>query len=226
MGYTTIFLDMDRTIFDFDAAEKDSFFRAYEDHIAPCNEEIYKKYQKINSFYWKEFEKGTVDIKNLKKMRFDDLFNELGISFSGEKFNDYYIGNLSCSPQLYDGAKELCQYLKSKYKVIILTNGIAKNQKNRLKLSGIDTLSDGVVISEEVGVAKPHEKIFQAAMDLSGEKEKKNIIMIGDDLSADIKGAWDFGIDTLWTNYKKVQKPDAINPTFEVYEIHKIKEIL
>ncbi len=226
MNYTTIFLDMDRTIFDFDTAEKDSFFRAYEDHIAPCSEEIYKKYQKINSFYWKEFERGTVDIKNLKKMRFDDLFKDLGISFSGEKFNDYYITNLSCSPQLYDGAKELCQYLKSKYKVIILTNGIAKNQKNRLKLSGIDTLSDGVVISEEVGVAKPDEKIFQTAMDISGEKDKEKIIMIGDDLSADIKGASDFGIDTSGAKNKKAQKPDTINPTFEDTHLEKIKEII
>lgn len=226
MKYSTVFLDMDRTIFDFDTAEKESFYDAFNSHIGICNEEIYNTYHKINSYYWKEFENGKIDIPDLKVKRFSDLFEKLDIKFSGKDFNEYYIERLSYSPNLYDGAMDLCKYLKSKYKVIILTNGIAKNQKNRLKLSKIDSYIDDVVISEEVGYPKPQKEIFEVAMKNSKENDKSKIIMVGDDLNADIKGGIIFGIDTIWTNYPKKPKNSDIVPTFEVFEIKEIYDIL
>lgn len=226
MKYSTVFLDMDRTIFDFDAAEKDSFFTAFNNFIGRCNENIYNEYHKINSFYWKEFELGHVNISDLKIMRFSDLFKKLNINFSGKEFNEYYIENLSQSPQIYEGSKEVCKYLKNKYKVIILTNGIAKNQRNRLKLSHIDNYIDYAVISEEIGAAKPQKEIFSFAMKKSGETDKNKIIMIGDDLNADIKGAKNFGIASIWTNYTHNPNTSNVKPDFEISDIQEIYNIL
>ena len=226
MKYSTVFLDMDRTIFDFDAAEKDSFFTAFNKYIGVCDEKIYNEYHKINSFYWKEFEMGNINISDLKIMRFSDLFKKLNIDFSGKEFNEHYIENLSRSPQLYEGSKELCKYLKSKYKVIVLTNGIAKNQRSRLKLSGIDNYIDYAVISEEVGASKPHKEIFDFAMQKSGETDKNKIIMIGDDLNADIKGASTFGIASVWANYSRKPNTSDFIPDFEIFDLQEIYSIL
>lgn len=226
MKYSTVFLDMDRTIFDFDTAEKESFYATFNSHIDICTEEIYNAYHDINLYYWKEFENGKIDISVLKIKRFTDLFKKLDINFSGKDFNEHYIENLSCSPNLYNGAIDLCKYLKNKYKVIILTNGIAKNQKNRLKLSKIDNYIDDVVISEEVGYPKPQKEIFEVAMEKSKEIDKSRIIMVGDDLNADIKGGINFGIDTIWANYSKKPKNVNIIPTFEIFEIKEIYDIL
>ena len=50
--------------------------------------------------------------------------------------------------------------------------------------------------------------------------------MVGDNLSSDIKGGLDFGIDTCWYNPKQIEINPKIPATFEVKGLEDIQEII
>lgn len=57
---------------------------------------------------------------------------------------------------------------------------------------------EAVVVSERVGVIKPHPAIFAAARAALGEPEPSTILHVGDDWTADVVGAADAGWRTAW----------------------------
>jgi len=75
----------------------------------------------------------------------------------------------------------------------ILTNGPAAWQRRKLELTGIGALVDAVVISAEVGVAKPDPLPFQRACELLGV-HPGSAMMVGDNPACDIAGAETAGL--------------------------------
>jgi 2-haloacid dehalogenase len=57
-----------------------------------------------------------------------------------------------------------------------------------------------IIVSEDAGYQKPHKGFFQYAFNLCEIQDKNEVIIVGDSLSADIKGGKDFGIATCWYN--------------------------
>ena len=79
----------------------------------------------------------------------------------------------------------------------LVTNGISLVQRGRIEKAGIAHLFRAVLISEELGVAKPDPRFFQAAIDaLSLAPE--DLLCVGDNPAADIEGARSAGIDACW----------------------------
>ena len=76
-----------------------------------------------------------------------------------------------------------------------------------------------VITSEGAGSLKPHKEIFEYALMKTGA-EKKESIMLGDNLEADIQGAMDAGIDQVYVNHLREETP--IRPT---YIVHSLKEL-
>jgi putative hydrolase of the HAD superfamily len=81
----------------------------------------------------------------------------------------------------------------------IITNGPADIQREKVTLLGLPPLVDVIVISGEVGVAKPDPAIFTLALDrLAGEVD--DAIYLGDAPEVDIGGAKAAGIRAVWMN--------------------------
>jgi putative hydrolase of the HAD superfamily len=91
----------------------------------------------------------------------------------------------------------------------IITNGFANVQYKKIANSKIDTYFKTITNSEMAGVKKPNPMIFQHALDLA-QAQKEESIMIGDCLEADVQGALDFGIEALFFNPNKENKPENI----------------
>jgi putative hydrolase of the HAD superfamily len=60
-----------------------------------------------------------------------------------------------------------------------------------------------------VGVKKPNRKIFDYALS-AANTDTESSLMIGDNLEADILGAKNIGIDTVFFNYHNVIPPEDI----------------
>ena len=97
-----------------------------------------------------------------------------------------------------DGAEEVLAALRDRYRFAIITNGLRTVQHGRLARSTIRGDIAALVISEEVGSAKPAAGIFDAAFAAMGGPAKAEVLMIGDSLTSDIRGAYDYGIDACW----------------------------
>ena len=129
-----------------------------------------------------------------------------------------YIAFFFVNNHLFDGAIEILEYLNSKYQLHIITNGFANVQYKKIANSKIDTYFKTITNSEMAGVKKPNPMIFQHALDLA-QAQKEESIMIGDCLEADVQGALDFGIEALFFNPNKENKPEniiAINHLLEL----------
>ena len=56
--------------------------------------------------------------------------------------------------------------------------------------------------------------------------DKSTILMVGDNLSSDIKGGLNFGIDTCWYNPKQLEVNPEIPATYIVKDLEDIREII
>ena len=91
-------------------------------------------------------------------------------------------------------------YLKSKgYQLGVISDGITIKQWEKLIRLGLHHFFDEVVTSEEAGVAKPDERIFQLALDRMGCQAQKSI-MIGNKFDKDILGAINIGMSAILVN--------------------------
>ena len=87
--------------------------------------------------------------------------------------------------------------LKKKYKQYAVTNGTAIAQHKKLALSGLDKIFDGVFISDEVGVDKPHKEFFDKVFETIGDYKKDEVVIIGDSVPNDMQGGTNAGIHTI-----------------------------
>ena len=84
------------------------------------------------------------------------------------EFSHQYLSELSRGVQLLNGAESILDQLQNKIGMLLMTNGIKEVQRSRLALSTIAHYFADVVISDEVGVAKPDPAIFEIAMERMG----------------------------------------------------------
>ena len=198
--YELLLLDADETLLDFRRAETFALERAFADRGLVATPEAVARYDAINKEIWRRLERGEIDQARLKVERFALLFADMGVGLDAADFSELYLGWLGRGSFLLPGAEELCAYLAAKYRLAIVTNGIAKVQRPRFEASPIRRHFGAIVISEEVGAAKPQPAIFERACEAMGVLDKSRVLMIGDSLSSDIAGGAAYGIDTCWLN--------------------------
>lgn len=94
----------------------------------------------------------------------------------------------------------------------IVTNGNVAQQNNKLDILGLRPLVAGMVVSEGVGVAKPDPRIFSLAAEAAGGSLEGSW-MIGDTAGADIAGANNAGIKSIWLRRGRDWPADLEPPT-------------
>ena len=226
MNYQWIIFDADGTLFDYDLAEITAIQKTFEYFGHDYNPEYLSVYRRCNKQLWDAFELGKVTIEKLKVQRFELLLNSLEISTDASQFSKNYLIQLSKGTQLIGGAEEVLHTLSDKVHMILMTNGIKEVQRSRLNLSTIKSYFSDIIISDEVGVAKPDSKIFEIALENMSISDKRTILMVGDNLSSDIKGGIDFGIDTCWYNPKQLEHNPEIRATYEVSDLKELLPIV
>jgi 2-haloacid dehalogenase len=225
MKYTWLLFDADGTLFDYDAAEKFALTRTFATYALPYTDDILAVYREINDRMWQAFELGQITQESLKIERFRRLLATVGVGADLEpgEFSLRYLHNLGNCTFLIPHAECVLHELHGKVHLALVTNGLQKVQRSRLAQSTIGQYLEAILISEELGVAKPHPGIFDAAFAAMGQPERRKVLMVGDSLSSDIKGAWDYGIDTCW--YNPHGKPYGAADRFD-YEIQDLKQIV
>ncbi len=220
MNYSWLLFDADGTLFDFDLAEKLALQSVLESIEQPFSDHAYTSYKTINKQLWQAFEKGQIKQPEIKTQRFAKWLEKLDIKADVEEVSQYYVHQLAMQGPLLEGALELIQHLASQYKMLIITNGLKEVQRPRFDASILRPYFVEIIVSGEVGVAKPEAGIFDIAFEKMGMPSKQEVLMIGDSLSADIKGGLNYEIDTCWYNPQKASTDLSIT-----YIIHSLKDL-
>lgn len=222
--YTTILWDLDQTLLDFDRSMDyavRAVFRQYDLYI---DDSIVAQYDAINRDHWNRLERGEISKEEVKVGRFRVLLRELGISHvKPEKIAASYQIELGSVYYYIDGAKELVTKLREDgYRQYVVTNGVNATQSNKMKLSGLDQIMDGVFVSELMGYPKPMKGFFDACFAMLPEGTREHCILIGDSLTSDMMGANNAGITACWFN--PARKENDINVRID-YEINCLDEL-
>lgn len=216
--YTTLLLDADETLLDFTAAECYAIRKTCEDFGIPFSETVRKTYSEINLSLWKQLEKGLCSREEIKLRRFVIFAEAMSVSADPSAMSEAYVKALSSCGILLSGAEALCKKLGEKYKLYIVTNGLAEVQKSRLALSGLLPFFSGCFISEESGSAKPKKEFFDFVFDRIEEKDKSKICIIGDSLSSDVAGGINAGIDSCHFCRDEVPEDDPATMVARSFE--------
>ncbi len=218
--YDYFLIDLDRTIWDFDANAFKAMEMVLEKWAPPIGERevFFEKYERINRRLWDDYEAGRVTKEYLRRERFHQtLRDHYGIDDYGaaEQMGKDYLDFMALGDILMPGAREVLEAISKRGgKMAIVSNGFKEVQYRKLRVSGIEHFFSAVMISEEVGAHKPDPFIFRRALQaLCGEdveidkKIKARTIMIGDDYPNDIVGAINFGIDSFYYNFRNKENP-------------------
>lgn len=210
MQYDWILFDADETLFSFDAfAGLKVMFKELD---VDFTEQDFAEYQAVNKPLWVKYQNGEITAKQLQEERFLMWANRLDIAPA--ELNRRFLNAMADVCQPLEGVREILPLLAQKAKLGIITNGFVQLQQIRLEKTGLREYFEWVVISEEVGVAKPDVAIFEHTFQLMGHPDKARILMVGDNADSDIRGGINAGIDTCWLNVDRKPLPEDIEPTF------------
>ena len=230
MAYTHLFFDADGTLFDFNTSEKKALEKAVRALGGTWDDAFVQLYHQVNKAAWKELEKKLITLDRLKVLRFERFMEQVNLKFDPAELSRVYTGFLAQSDDLFPGALETLEKLYKKYSLVLVTNGITEVQRGRVRATDTGKYFKAIVISEEVGVAKPDSTFFRIASERSGNPAKDKILMIGDSMTSDIPGAMNFGIDSclIVMPHKKVPEfaPGDRRPDYIIRNFGQLEEIL
>jgi 2-haloacid dehalogenase len=225
-SYKTLFFDVDDTLLDFAAAEDEALRLLLADQGIPFTPETKAQYKTINHGLWKSFEEGKIDRDEVVNTRFALFFKELGHEVDGRLLEQKYRSYLEEGHQLVQGALELITALQPRYDLYIVTNGVSKTQEKRLRQSGLHPLFKEIFVSEDTGYQKPMKEFFDHVFARVPDFAVEQGLIIGDSLTADIKGGQLAGLDTCWFNPWGKPNDTGIVPTYEVQTLDELYRIL
>jgi len=227
MKYEWIFFDLDNTLMDFSIASHQSFLQLLADNGLRNAEALHDIYEDVNRQVWKDFEEEKIDAITLRSKRFNDFYRKAGIKgIDGWESNRVYLEYVVEYSTMLEGAIELLEALKDKVNLAIITNGLKECQRARMDRLNITDYFDVIVVSDEIGVAKPQAGFFDFAFKESGFPTKEKVLVVGDSLGSDIKGGNDYGLDTCWINPTGKTNTSGNIPTFEITSVKELLPIL
>lgn len=226
--YTTVFWDLDQTLLDFDCSMEYALQAVFAQYGLKINEEMTARYSVINRSYWLRLESGELSKEQVTVGRFRTFFEELGITHvSPEELNVDYQRELGSVFFFMEGAKELVALLKERgYRQYVVTNGVNATQANKMRLSGLDRIMDGVFVSELMGYPKPRKEFFDGCFAALSDVDRNKCILVGDSLTSDMRGAENAGIASCWFNPEKQEKDVDVRTDYEIRRLEELIPIL
>lgn len=228
--YQCVIFDLDHTLWDYDTNCAEALQELYEKNELKKRginsfSNLLEVFMEMNTQMWDQYDLGIIKRDVIRYQRFHRILMALGIddyNLSLSMSSDY----VALSPtkkNLLPNAKVVLDYLKQKYSMMIITNGFEDIQATKLTSSGIATYFNSVITSESVGHKKPAKEIFEHAM-ASGNYNTKDVIMIGDNLNTDIKGANNASIDSVYFNPGRKAHKSTVK--YEISDLIELKSIL
>ena len=230
-----VFLDIDNTLLDFDAYVKESMRMGFEKfHLKPYEDWMYPVFMKINKEMWEGIERGSLTFERLLQIRWNTVFQELGIDFDGCRFETYFREKLCDSAIPVEGAGKLLDYLKEKYIICAASNGPYEQQVNRLRLGGMLPCFSHLFISEKIGASKPSEEFFGYCLRKLNERGQSRqqrilpdeIMMIGDSLTSDMTGGAENGLKTCYFDRYHTGITNGLKIDYIVENLSEIRSFL
>jgi len=228
--YSTIFFDLDHTLWDYDASAHETLQDLYEQYGLRERgihrfDDFHQQFKVVNRELWHLYDHGKIDSDAIRKERFKQILERLKVFDETLSINlsEDYLHICPRKGYLMPGALEALQYLVKQYSLTVITNGFEDIQRIKMEAASITSYFDHIITSQKAGYKKPAREIFVFAL---GENRigSDQAIMIGDNLLTDIAGAKNASIDAIFFNPDKVEH--SVTVKHEITHLDELCELL
>ncbi|MBO4378333.1 MAG: HAD hydrolase-like protein [Clostridia bacterium] len=231
-----VFLDIDDTLLDFEAfarATMEEGFRRF--HLPEYQPYMYAVFDRVSDVLWKRIERGEMQRSDLIDIRWQTIFAELGITCDARAFEEYFLSQLPLSAIPVKGAGEIVSWLAPRCLLCAASNGIYDEQKGRLRRAGWLDRFHMLFISEDVGIQKPAPEFFarsiarlnaQPVPGYSFPVLPREILMVGDSLTSDMRGGIGSGLRTCFFDRQRKGIPQEMPIDYCISDLSELKRII
>lgn len=229
----SVLFDLDDTLFDHSHATRHALavLQAGEPALrAWTAAELERRHGELLEELHREVLSGRLSIEAAREVRFRRLLNaaaSVGLARRrSAALARLYRQSYEEGWRAVPGANELLAALKQAgVSIVVVTNNLTAEQRAKLAGCGLDVHVDHLITSEDVGVMKPHARIFDVALAAAGVTAHE-AVMIGDAWHIDVAGARAAGLRAVWLNRLGAASPDpsvpelrALEPLEEVHDV-------
>lgn len=211
-GPTVLLVDLDDTLFDHLGTSGRALARFARSEPALSGwtvRRLLDRYtEHLNAIHPKVLT-GTLSIDEARIERMRRLFEEAGgrIDRAGaaeraRRLRTIYQSERRAVP----GASPFLRYVHRRARVVIVSNNLLEEQREKLSFLGLSPFVDDLVTSEEVRAIKPDPKLFNAALARSGSRREEAVVL-GDSFGSDVVGARRAGLPVVWFNPRAGRVP-------------------
>lgn len=194
-----LFLDIDDTILDYDKCAVITLQDACKTLGVPYSQEVQTEYRRIDDEVWARQKLGELTIPQVLEIRNAHMMNYFGLQ-DGISFQDAFMEAFANSAEPTDGVEAALQLAKDRgLPIYSASNGFIEVQINRLTKAGLLHYFDKLFVSNNVGYEKPDPRFFAHCLEATGFAPRE-VLMIGDSITADIKGAMQAGWNVCFYN--------------------------
>jgi putative hydrolase of the HAD superfamily len=108
--------------------------------------------------------------------------------------------------EVFGEVRDALNQLEDSHRMALVTNGAACLQREKLAASGLGAYFAVVVVSADLGVAKPDAAVFEYALSQLGVVAER-AVMVGDSIDKDVNGALAAGLGAVWLNREGCAAP-------------------
>jgi putative hydrolase of the HAD superfamily len=207
--------DLDDTLFDHHRATRDALSSVRDQHSVFARWSI-EEFQRRHGGHLEalhiDFLQGRLSADEARRERFRRLLVEARDEAEPERAMDIARSYRQAYERCWHpvaGARDLLELVKAQgLSVVVVTNNSVLEQREKLERTGLWSLVDRLVTSEEVRSVKPEPEMFHAALDAANATIGE-AVMLGDAWAIDIEGARRIGLRAVWLNRFEVSSPDA-----------------
>jgi len=231
MPYKDLFFDLDHTIWDFELNSKETLWDLHQKYALAAKgindfDTFYSQYSVHNHRLWDRYTKGFIKQEELrwKRIYLSLLDYKIADEALAREMSHDYLDILPNKKNLFPYTIEILDYLKRKaYKMHLITNGFESVQFKKIKNSNLSDYFIEVITSEASNSLKPNKEIFEYALKSANAKVESSI-MIGDNESADIQGAINAGMDSIFVNH--LQVTPTVPATYTITHLKELENLL
>ncbi|QTH45794.1 HAD family hydrolase [Cohnella sp. LGH] len=229
--YKAIIFDLDNTLLDYSFSELDAMKRTLADHRLFVDEEeqweaFWTIFSQHNLRHWMDFVNNRGPHRSIQDVLISSFRDSLEADASQhERLTASYWDYFCNTCYFENGARDVLDFARARYKLGIISNGIGEAQRLRLAAGEIFNLFHSVVVSDEVGIRKPRKEIFEYALE-ELRLAPRDVLFVGDSLTDDYEGARNAGIDFCFYNRGKKELVDSHSPKYVIREMRELLECL
>jgi putative hydrolase of the HAD superfamily len=222
----TFFFDLDGTLLDHGHSRRsgiDTLVSFSTDLRVYAETELERLWVEAEDQHFARYERGEISYAEQRRERLRQVFPHVCRDLADEALDSLYreyLKGYEGSWRLYADALPVLRALASD-PLVLITNGASELQRSKIERLGLEAYFREILVSGEVGFAKPDRRIFALAAERVGRKPE-TVSFVGDSITNDIHGSAAAGMQPVWIQ----REAGHTSPTVPHRVIRSLAELL